>query len=108
MVLHFQAEEKAVRTALVQRDVSLHTVHIASDSMSNLQPKQNPHPSQQVANSDEIDILDALASSTNRECHLTFTRCPSHSQIRDNVLADVGPKEGTSVEQEWVSHHYDS
>ena len=87
----FQAEEKAVRTALnmVQEDVSLHKVQIVSDSMSTLQCIQNLHPSQQVANSDENEILDALDSPTNRGRHLTFTWCPSHSGIRGNQLADM-------------------
>ena len=75
--------------------------------MSTLQHIQNLHPSQQVANFDENEILGAVAC-TNRGCHLTFTWCPSHSGICSNQLADVAAKEGTTVEQEGVSHHYDS
>ena len=67
---------------------------------------QNLHPSQQVAKSDENEILDALATLTNRGCHLTFSWCPSHSGIRCNELADVAAKEGSTVEQEGVSRHY--
>ena len=92
---------------LVQEDVSLNKVRIVSDSMSTLQRTQNLHPSQQVANSDENKILDALASLTDIECHLTFTMCPNHSGIHGNELADVAAKEGTTMEQEGVSHHYD-
>ena len=93
---------------LVQEHVSLHKVRIDSDSMSTLQCIQNLHPSQQVANTDENEILDAMSSPTDRRCHLTFTCCPSHSGISGNELADVAAKEGTTVEQEGVSHHYDS
>ena len=105
----FQAEEKAVRTALylVQEDVSLHRVRIVSDSMSTLQHMQNLHPSKQVANSDENVILDTLSSPTDRGCHLTFTWCSSHSGICGSELADLDAKEVTTVVQEGVSH-YDS
>ena len=60
----FQAEEKAVRTALkqVQEDVSIHKVRFVSDSMWTLQQMQNMHPSQRVANSDDNKKIDALAS----------------------------------------------
>ena len=49
-----------------------------------------------------------LASLSDGGCHLTFTWCSSHSGIRGNELAEVADKEGTIVEQEGVSHHYDS
>ena len=106
----FQAEERDVRTALklVQKDVSLHKVRIVSDSVSTLQRIQNLHSSQQEVSSDENEILDALASHTDRACYFTFTQCPSHSGIRVNELADVATKEGTTVEQEGVSHHHKS
>ena len=105
-----QAEDKIVRTALIliQEDVSLHKVGIFSDSTSTPQRIQNQHPSQQVANSDEKKIINALASHTKRGCHLTFTWCPNDSGIRGNELADVAAKGGTTVEQEGVSHHYNS
>ena len=93
---------------LVQGDVSLHKVRIISDSISTLQRIQNLHPFQQVANSDENEILDTLASPTDRGSHLTFTWCHSQSGIRGNELTEVAAKEGTTVEQEGVSHHYDS
>ena len=89
---------------LVQEDVSLHKVCMVSDSMSTFQCVQNLHPSQQVANSVESEILDALASPTNNRCHPTFTWCPSHSCIRGNEIGDVAAKEGTTVEQDRVSH----
>ena len=73
---------------------------IVSDSVSTLQRMQNLHLSQQVANSDENKILNALVSLTERGCHLTFTCCPSHSGVCGNKLADVPAKEGTTVEQE--------
>ena len=80
--------KRAVQTALnlVQEDVSLHKVCIVSDSMSTLQLIQNLHPFQYAANSDENEILNALASPTNRGCHLNFTRCPSHSGVCGNEL----------------------
>ena len=93
---------------LVQEDVSLHKLRIVSDSMSTLQFIKNLHLSQQVAKSDENKILNALASHTKRGCHLTFTCCPSHSGVRGNELADMAAKQGTTVEQEGVNHHYDS
>ena len=98
----FQAEEKAARTALklVQEDVSLQMVRISSNSMSILQGIQNRHPSHQVANSGENEILDALTLLTNRGCNLSLIRCPSHSGIRSNELADLAAKNGTTVEQE--------
>ena len=92
----FQAEEKAMRTALklAQEDVSLHKVRIISDSVSTLQCIQNLHTSQQAANSDENEILDALAMPSDRGCHFTFTWCPSHSGICGNEIADMVAKEG--------------
>ena len=93
---------------LAQEDVSLHRVHVISDSMSTLQQIQNLHPFQQVANSDKNEILDALALPTKTGCHFTFTWRPSHSGVSNNELADVAAKEGTTMEQEGVSHHYDS
>ena len=45
---------------------------------------------------------------TNRGYHLSFSWCPIYSEIRGNYLADVAAKERTTVEQEGVSHHYDS
>ena len=83
-------------------------MRIISDSMSTLQQIQNLHPSQKAAMCDEDDILDALISHTERECHLTVTWCPSHSGVGSNELADEVAEEGTTVEQEGVSHHYDS
>ena len=80
---------------------------IASDSMSTLQSIQNLLQSQQVVNSED-EILDTIASLTNRCCHSTFSWCPSYSGVRDNELADVADNEGTTVEQEGVSQHYDS
>ena len=74
--------------------------------MSTLQRIQNLHPYQQVANSDEDDKLNALASHTERRCHLTFTWSLSHSGVCSNELADMGAKEGTTVEQEGVSRYY--
>ena len=88
---------------LAQENVSLHKVHTISDSMSTPQQIQNLHPSQQVANSDENEILSALAAPTERKYHLIFTWCPSHSGVHGNELADT-----TTVEQEGESHHYDS
>ena len=79
--------------------VSLHKVRIASDSLSALQRIQNRNISQNVANSDENMIPDALASHTNRECHVTFTWYRSHSGICGNELADVAVNEETAVEQ---------
>ena len=76
--------------------------------MSRLKRIQNLHPSQQAANSDEDEILDTLASPTNRGCHLTFTWYPSQSGIRGNQLADMAAKEGTTVEKEGESDHNDS
>ena len=105
----FQAEEKAVWTALklAQEDVSHHKMRTVSDVMPTLQRIQNLLPSQQVTNSDENEILDALALLTNIGCRPTFTWCPSHSGVCSNELAYVAAKEGTTVEQEGVSHHYD-
>ena len=76
--------------------------------MSTLQRLQNLHQSQQVANSDKNEILEALAVLTEGKCHLTFTRCPSHSGVCGNELTDVAAKEGATAEQQGVSHHYDS
>ena len=93
----------------VLEDASLHKLRIISDSMSTLQKSmQNLHPSQQVANSDKKEIVDAQASHTERRCHLTFTWCPSHPGVRGNELAGVAPKEVTTEEQEGESYHYDS
>ena len=99
-----------MRTALklVLVDVSFHKVRIVSDGMSALQRIQNLHPSYKVAKSDENEILVTLASPTDRGCHLTFTWCHSHFGINGSELADVATKEGTTVGQEGVSHHYDS
>ena len=70
-----KAEDNAVRTSikLVQEDVSLNKMHIVKDSMSTCQRIRSKHPSQQIANSDESEIRDALVSLTNRGCHLTFS-----------------------------------
>ena len=88
---------------LIQEDASIRKVlRIVSDSMQRFQRIQNLHPSRQVAN------LYAMALLTEKECHLTFTWCPSHSGVRDDELADVEAKEGTNVEQEGVSYYYDS
>ena len=76
--------------------------------MPTLQRIQYLLPSQQVAYSDENDILVALASLANNGRHLTYTWCPSHHGIHGNELADVAAKERTTVEQEGVSHHHDS
>ena len=62
------------------------------------------HPSQQVANFDEDEFLDALFSPTETGCNLTFTWCPSHCDVRGNELADVATNEGTAVEQEEQNH----
>ena len=51
---------------LVQEDVSLHKVRIVSDSMPTLQRIRYLHPCQQVDNSDENEILDALTTPTER------------------------------------------
>ena len=64
------------------------------------------HLSNQDAKSDENEILDALASPTERGCNLTFICCHHHSGVRSNELADMAVKEGTSLEQKEVSHHY--
>ena len=85
----FQAKNKAVRTALVPENDSLHKARIISGSMSTLQRIPSQHPSQQATNSDENEILDALVSLTVRRCHLTFKWCPSNSVVRGNELADV-------------------
>ena len=106
----FHAEDKAVPTSLEQvpEDVSLQKMRIASYGMSTLQRIQNRHPFQQVANSDENEILDFLVSHTDTGCHLTLSWCPIHSGIRGNELADVAAKEGTTVEHEGVSQHNNS
>ena len=54
------------------RRMSLNKLRTVSDSMSTLQQIQYRHQSQQDANSEENDILDALASPTDRWCHLTL------------------------------------
>ena len=90
-----------MRIALkLEQDVYHLKVRIVSDSMSTLQRIQNLHPSQQVANSDEIEILEALALPTEGGCNLSFTWCPCHHGVRSNELADEATKEGTTVEQE--------
>ena len=42
-------------------------------------------------------ILESLASLTERGCHFTFIRGPSHSGVRGNMLADVADKEVATV-----------
>ena len=97
-----------VALKLVQEDVSLHLVRIISDNMSTLQHVLSLHPSQLVANSDENENLDALASLTKRGYHFTFKWCPNHSGIHGNELADMAAKDVTTVEQDGVGLHYDS
>ena len=52
--------------------------------------------------------LDAVASHTDRGCHVTVTWCPSLSAVCDNKLADVAANERIAVEQEGENRHYDS
>ena len=82
---------------LMQEEVSIHRIRIVSDSMSVLRRIQHLHPLRQVFNSDEDDIINALASITDGGFHLTFICCPSHSGVRGNELADLAINQSSSV-----------